>query len=368
LSIFAYDTGLPQAIVDTVREPILVLDDDLRAVAASRSFYSKFKVDRQSVEGRLFSTLGDGQWDVTALADKLKAIAPEDGLLDGFEVALSFPGIGRRVLLLHARKMYYEHGNHATILIAFEDITDQRRDEQQRDVLLREKELLLEEMQHRVANSLQIIASILLLKARTINSEEVRNHLHDAHKRILAVAAVQKHLRATFNLEDIAMRPYLTQLCASLAGSMIGERTISIIPQIDDATEKSGNAVSIGLVVTELVINALKHAFPLEGPHSKVDVVYTNTAAGWRLTVSDNGVGKVATGPLTVRSGLGTNIVAALAEQLGARVFRRFSPTGMSVSIESQARVRDVAKNAGAVLTLEKTSSNDLRNRKKAEA
>jgi chemotaxis protein methyltransferase CheR len=328
--------GLPQAIVDTVREPILVLDDDLRVVAASRSFYEKFKADRQNTEGRFLSALGDGQWDISALNDQLKAIAPDGGVLEGFEVALTVPELGERIMLLNARKVFYEHGEHATILLAFEDVTDRRMAERERDCLLQEKELLLEEMQHRVANSLQIIASILLMKARAMPSVEVRSHLHDAHKRVLAVAAVQKHLRPTVGSEMIAMRPYLTQLCVSLAGSMIGEHTITIDPQISDASEKSRNAVSIGLIVTELVMNALKHAFPVTRPDSTIDVVYFHSAAGWRLKISDNGVGKAVTGITAAKGGLGTSIIAALAQQLGARVDTQSNPSGTSISISNE--------------------------------
>src|SRR4029079_13829347 len=88
--------------------------------------------------------------------------------------------------------------------------------------LLREKEVLLEEMRHRVANSLQIIASILLLKARAVQSEETRQHLQDAHQRVMSVATVQEQLRGTGLGDRIEIGPYLTRLCDSLAKSMIG--------------------------------------------------------------------------------------------------------------------------------------------------
>ena len=83
------------------------------------------------------------------------------------------------------------------MLLAFEDITHRRAVERQVQELMQEKDMLLEELQHRVANSLQIIASILLIKARTVQSEETRLQLEDAHQRVLSVAAVQKHLHDT---------------------------------------------------------------------------------------------------------------------------------------------------------------------------
>jgi chemotaxis protein methyltransferase CheR len=190
-SDFVDGRTLAQAIVDTVREPLLVLDKDLRVVAASRSFYLTFRVSRQDTQGRLLYALGDGQWDIPALRSLLEKIAPEHGVMEDYEVEHAFPVIGLRTMLLNARKVYYEGNNHTTILLAIEDVTARRAAEREMQLLLHQKELLLEEMQHRIANSLQIIASILLLKASTVQSEETRQHLREAHKRVISVAAVQ---------------------------------------------------------------------------------------------------------------------------------------------------------------------------------
>ena len=82
---------------------------------------------------------------------------------------------------------------------------------------------MLDEIQHRVANSLQIIASIILLKAKTVLSEETRLHLQDAHKRVMSVAAVQQQLHTSGALGPVEMLPYLSRLCETLATSMIGD-------------------------------------------------------------------------------------------------------------------------------------------------
>jgi chemotaxis protein methyltransferase CheR len=116
-SDFGDGRALAQAIVDTVREPLLVLDKDLRVIAASRSFYLTFRVTRQETQGRLLYALGDGQWDIPALRAILEKIAPEHGVMEGYEVEHVFPIIGLRVMLLNARKVYYEGNNHTTILL-----------------------------------------------------------------------------------------------------------------------------------------------------------------------------------------------------------------------------------------------------------
>ena len=172
----AFDDGraLAQAIVDTVREPLLVLDKELRVVAASRSFYETFQADRQETQGRLLYTLGDGQWDIPALRTLLEKVVPEHSVMDDYEVEHEFPKIGRRTMLLNARTVISEKSAHTALLLAIEDISERRAYERELEHLLRQKELLLEEMRHRIANSLQIIASILLLKARRVQSEETR--------------------------------------------------------------------------------------------------------------------------------------------------------------------------------------------------
>ena len=209
--------ALAQGIVDTVREPVLVLDKELRVIAASRSFYSAFKVSPEDTQGRLLYALGDGQWDIPKLRVLLEKIIPEHGVMEGYEVEHEFPGLGHRTMCLNARQVFYEEGADTTILLGIEDVTERRILEREKDELLREKDVLLEELQHRIANSLQIIASIILLKARAVQSEETRLHLQDAHKRVMSIAAVQKQLHASGIGGPIEMAPYLSRLCETLA-------------------------------------------------------------------------------------------------------------------------------------------------------
>jgi chemotaxis protein methyltransferase CheR len=184
-----------------------------------------------------------------------------------------------------------------------------------------------------VANTLQIIASILLLKARTVQSEETRVHLHDAHQRVMSVATVQQQLQASRHGDTIEIGPYIRKLCDSLADSMIGDRRpLSLTVQATAGSAVSSEAVSLGLIVTELVINALKHAFP-GGGEGEILIKYDVDGADWRLSVADNGVGRRDNGGERTRVGLGTSIVEALAQQLKARVEVSSGPQGTSVAI-----------------------------------
>lgn len=317
--------ALARAIVDTVRDPLLVLDQELRIVAASRAFYQTFQLADQDIRGHLIYEIEDGQWNIPELRIILETIAKDHATVEGYEVDREFPRVGRRIMLLNARKVFYAEAGHTTTLLAFEDVTERRVVEKRVQELLREKDLLLEEIQHRVANSLQIIASILLMKARTVQSEETRLQLEDAHKRVLSVAAVQQHLQVTGRGAPIAISTYLTKLCETLAQSMIGEsRPISLKVETDAAadiaTVVSHQAVSIGLIVTELVMNALKHAFPGERKNAAIVVSYKVSDSDWELMVSDNGDGRPNQSPNQQKGGLGTSLVKALAKQLDATV------------------------------------------------
>lgn len=334
---------LAQAIVDTIHEPLLVLDAAFHVLAASRSFYATFQVDPEHTMGRPLYSLGDGQWNIPALRLLLETIIPERAAMDGFEVAHDFPGLGQRTMLLNARKVIYERSADTTILLAFTDITARRAIEREKQELLeRTEELLarehtlLQEMQHRVANSLQIIASILMIKARAVGSEETRQHLRDAHQRVMSVAEVQAHLHASGGVDRIDVGGYLTKLCGSLAKSMIGEdRPIALEVVADDGEIRSDKAVSIGLIVTELLINAVKYAFPTARPDARVLVSYKSDGDDWTLTVADNGVGKT---PDAAPGKHGTVIVDALVKQLGATM-KVQSVGGVSVSITHAASV-----------------------------
>ena len=318
---------LAEAIVDTIHEPLLVLDGGLRVLAASRAFYEIFKVDSEHTMGCLLYDLGDGQWNIPALRELLETIIPTRVAMDGFEVDHDFPGVGQRTMLLNARKVLYETSPNSTILLAFTDITARRVIEREKEQLLerteellRQQQTLLQEMQHRVVNSLQIIASILMLKARKVSSQESRDHLRDAHQRVLSVAEVQAHLHATGGVDQIAVGPYLTKLCASLSSSMVGEsRPIVIVVEADGGLIGSDKAVSLGLIITELVINSIKYAFPHDPADAQVTVRYVSDGADWTLSVVDNGVGVSSPSTTAQGSGLGTAIVEALVRQLEAQ-------------------------------------------------
>jgi two-component sensor histidine kinase len=325
--------ALAQSIVDTVREPVIVLDKGLHVIAASRSFYSAFEVNPEETQGKLLYALGDGQWDIPKLRLLLEKIIPEHGVMEDYEVEHEFPHLGTRIMRLNARQVFYKEGAETTILLGIEDVTVRRALEHEKDNLLRQKDILLEEIQHRIANSLQIIAGIILMKANTVSSEETRTLLQDTHDRVISIAAVQQQLNASGTIGPIEMVSYLTRLSDALAISMIGERPVTMKVVGEGGILNSRQAESIGLITTELVMNSLKHAFPRADTKGQIVIKYEIDGNDWELSVADDGVGKQDGVFAQPKTGLGTGIVKALAQALNAKVETLSGPGGTTVSV-----------------------------------
>ena len=150
----------------------------------------------------------------------------------------------------------------------------------------------------------------------------------------MSVAAVQQHLQASGKGEPIAVAPYLSKLCATLAQSMTSDSSpISLEVVAGEASLSSNDAVSVGLIVTEGVLNALKHAFAERTAGGRIVVTYDANGPDWTLTIADDGVGKRINSPAVAKGGLGTSIINALAQQLAARVDLITGESGTTLAI-----------------------------------
>jgi PAS domain S-box-containing protein len=116
-----------ESIINTIHEPLIVLNQDLRVVTASRSFYEFFKVNPKETLGQLIYDLGNKQWDIFKLRELLENILPQKTTFDNYEVEHEFATIGRRVMLLNARQIERASGKERMILLAIEDITERKR-------------------------------------------------------------------------------------------------------------------------------------------------------------------------------------------------------------------------------------------------
>jgi two-component sensor histidine kinase len=334
--VVAQNLGL--ALVASSNAPILLLDDKLTIIAASKSFCCAFGIDPNKVAGGRLTNLGDGAWNVPQLASLLNATASRFAEFENYEMTLKREGQKDRCLVLNAQKLDYTAGADIRLVLSVTDITDARLAEKlkadmllEKEGMLREKEVLLQELHHRVANSLQIIASVLLQNARKVQSDESRIHLVDAHQRVMSVAALQQQL-AVSRAGNVELNTYFKALCQSIGASMIRDHDqLTLNVDVDESVTTADTSVSLGLIVTELVINALKHAFP-NNRGGKIVVGYHSRGPNWTLSVDDNGVG-MPVDAKAAKSGLGTSIVQALAKQLNALVKVSSDNPGTNVSV-----------------------------------
>ena len=327
--------GLAHAVILSFDAPVLLLDADLKIVAASRSFCRSFKIDAAAAIGLPIAAIGNGEWAIPQLDGLLLAAASGSLAVENYEMDLKREGHIQRRLMINAHKLDYGTNARTLLLLSVTDITDARSRDKQKDTLVREKAMLLDELQHRVANSLQIIASVLMQSARRVQSDETRTHLYDAHSRVMSVAALQQQLAAS-QLADVGLKLYLTNLCRSIGASMIRDHdTMNLDVEVDDSSVNAEASISLGLIVTELVINSLRHGFPGQRG-GRIVVRYQAYGPDWTLSVADNGVG-IAASRKCPKGGLGTNIVKALAMQLDATISTTDAAPGTTVSITHHA-------------------------------
>ncbi|WP_139312846.1 sensor histidine kinase [Acuticoccus yangtzensis] len=318
---------LAQGIVDTLREPLLVLDAGLGVVEASRAFYRTFAVDDDQTIGRPLAALGNGQWAIPELIELLTDVIPDNTTIEDFEVRHVFPQIGEKAILLNARKVYREGNHSATLLLAMEDVTERRRLEAERAAAAGRAERLLEELNHRVMNSLSTISSIISFEGRTLADEECRTAFERMRRRIFSVGTLYRALTKSGSVDTVDANAYLSSVARDIAASMSG-RSEAVRLELDlEAIELSTQlAVPIALIVNELFTNSLKYAYG-DGRYGILGLsLKMADERTMVLTIWDDGPGINPTA--RVDSGLGQRLVEAFLTQLGATMKRESDASG----------------------------------------
>ena len=182
-----------------------------------------------------------------------------------------------------------------------------------RDDKLKERELLYRELQHRVGNDFTIVSSLLDLQRRRSNNPEARDALERALSRVRSIARIHRHLYAVPGMEQVLLEQYLTELCDGLRDAVLPPAGLSLTCDCAPVMMSRARALPVGLVVNELVTNAVKHAFP-DGRDGTIMVRFAASGDGWRLTVSDDGIGLAATGG---KAGLGRGLIDSCVAQAG---------------------------------------------------
>jgi two-component system CheB/CheR fusion protein len=330
-----------ESIVATVREPLLVLDRELRVRTASRSFYSFFGVTRAETEGRLLHELGDRDWNIPELLRQLADVIPHDAILQDFLVEREFKGLGPRALLVSARTLLDPIEWQQSILLSIEDVTV--RKQQAQELLQRNEDLaasdaaknhFLAVLSHELRSPLNVIRlwSQILQKPDT-SDEVLRRGLEIIDRSSKAQARLVEDLldvhriasgKLRLELAEIELSALIRTVVEALT-PMAAEKAIRLHCQIDAArTPMSGDPTRLQQVITNVLENAIK--FTPQGGEIRVSLHKVGTNA--ELVVTDTGEGIQAedldslfesfrlADPLTSRSHGGLGLGLAIAKQL----------------------------------------------------
>ena len=302
---------LTQCIVDTIRDPLVVLENEMTIVTASKAFLTMFGITEAETHGRRLSELGQHQWDVPALRHLMEKVIPENKPIESFEIEDDFPGLGRRVFNLNARKIS-QSGNHThRMLLVFEDITDRKQRE-------RDAKMLTNEISHRIKNNLQIVIGLIALEARLTPAPY--DHGYKAMQaRVGAIAQLYDLISQSSLGRTIPIDAYLGEIARTMSASLLGN-TSGIVIEVDAEPLEidSDRAVPFGLLVNELATNAVKHAFP--GGIGRVVLSARKAGDQLELTVADNGVGMKVDRTVKIPEERGSDYVAIFVRQLGGTI------------------------------------------------
>lgn len=237
----------------------------------------------------------------------------------------------------------FEHPDYGTVMVAVQqDITVQKQTQDQLKASLKEKEVLLKEIHHRVKNNLQIVSSLLQMQSRRTTDEDVALVLQDSQNRIASIALVHEKLYRSENLAQIDFAQYVPDLITHLFDSYnISSSQVRMSYQVEDIALAIDTAIPCGLILNELVSNALKYAFP-EHKKGEIQIKFQrNTDESLTLKVRDNGVGIPKSFDIETTPSLGLTLVLGLVDQIdGTLDLNCDSGTEFTITFNHKVRTR----------------------------
>lgn len=306
-----------QGIIDTLDEPLLVVDQAGCVLTGNRGFFETFSVERDDTVGRSLFALGGGQWDIPELRRLLYDIIPKSAAIIAYEVDADFPTIGRRAILVSARRLVHPDNNSTSILILFEDVTERRRGEA-------EKDILLAETRHRMKNLLAIVRALATQTA--VEGRSGKEYRDAFLGRFEAVIRAENLALAGSAEDDLsalieqALGPVGPDQCRVEPGPPVRLKRSQIVP--------------ISLILHELVANAWKYG-ALSRPGGVAHLTWSVASEAERSVLhfawrEENGP---PVAPPT-HSGFGSRLIQYSAQQgLGGSAELNYEPAGLRVHV-----------------------------------
>jgi PAS domain S-box-containing protein len=327
-------------IIETIREPLLILDTDLKILSVNRSFYTSFKVKPEETVGSYIYDLGNRQWDIPRLRLLLENILPQNTYFDDFEVEHTFPSIGHKIMMLNARQINQEEIGKRMILLAIEDITGLRKLEREKRNIF---SMFAHDMKNPLVTSEGFLSRILSGKAGTL-TEKQQNYLKISLSELDQVSQLISAFLEFSGFEAREHKPAFAPVDLQMeirknieAEKMEAEKkqiTISFESPDTAISPANADAAMVNRVIRNLLDNAIKHT----DSGSVVTVGVTDRGSELLVSVKDTGPGIPADhlpyifdafyriGRSSKGSGLGLAIARTLVELHGGKMWAQSIP------------------------------------------
>ncbi|MBN2102615.1 PAS domain S-box protein [bacterium] len=251
--------------------------------------------------------------------DEFKRRLEEEGVIIGLESAWLRKDGSTIYVRESARAVRDTKGNVIFYDGTFEDITERKKTEKRVEKELKEKVLLLKEVHHRVKNNLQIICSLLNLQSYKVQDPEAKIAFQYSKSRIYSMALVHEQLYKSDDFSNIQIKPYIEQLVQEVGRAYRISSSIRISHDIEEITLGIDKAIPCGLILNELITNAVKHAFP-EKTRGKINIIFKKKQDTFEITIGDNGIGLPDTFDFSNIRSMGLHMVKVLVRQLNGEL------------------------------------------------
>ncbi len=285
-----------EAIVETVREPLVILNQNLQVVKANKTFYTTFRAVREETEHRLIYDLGNGQWNIPKLRELLENILPTHSTFRDFEVTHDFEHAGRKVMLLNASEIYNPNAQARTILLAFEDVTDRKHAEEALRATNAELQHFAYALTHDLQEPLRMVVNFTELLAQEYTGKlgkEADQYISYSVDGALRIEALLQALLSYWEVTSRQEDSFSMVECDAVLAKAISNLETAIAE--NDAVVTSGPLpalVAEEVMLTSLFQNLISNSIKYRSRETpRIHISAERDGEGWLFAVRDNGIG-----------------------------------------------------------------------------
>jgi two-component system CheB/CheR fusion protein len=341
-----------EAIVETVREPLVILNQNLEVMNANRTFYETFRATQEETEGRLIYDLGNGQWNIPKLRELLENILPAHSTFRDFEVTHEFEHVGRKVMLLNASEIFNPNAQARTILLAIEDATDRKQAEDALRTTNAELQHFAYALTHDLQEPLRMVVNFTELLGREYRGNlgaEADRFISYSVEGALRIEALLKALLSYWEVTEREQDSFASIDCnVVLAKALLNLQAAIAESGAIVTSDRLPTLVAEEVVLVQLFQNLISNSIKYRGEEApRIHVSAERNAGGWLFAVRDNGIGidpqdtdrifgmfKRLHGSEISGTGIGLALCKKVVERQGGRIWIESSEAGRGATFK----------------------------------